>query len=147
MLKLKLGPPDAKNWFIDKDPDAGKDWGQEKKGTTEDEIVGWHHWLYGHGFEQALEAGDGQGSLVCFSPWGHKELGMTGAAELTELKFANILLRIFFIDVLSRNWLFLVVLLSGFGIRVMKASLNEFGNISSPSILWKIWKGWDLISL
>ena len=68
---------------------------------------------------------------------GSQRAGHDWAAELTELKFANILLRVFFIDVHSRNWLFLVVLLSGFGIRVMKASLNEFGNISSPSILQK----------
>ena len=65
--------PDAKNWL----PDAGKDWGQEEKGTIEDETVGWHHWLDGHEFEQALEAGDGQGSLACCSPLGRKELDMT----------------------------------------------------------------------
>ena len=52
---LILWPPDVKNWLTGKDPDAGKDWGQEKKGTTEDEMVGWHHWLNGHGFEQAWE--------------------------------------------------------------------------------------------
>ena len=56
-----------------KDPDAGKDWKQEEKGTTEDEIFGWHHWLNGHEFEQALGVGDGQGSLGCFSPCAHKE--------------------------------------------------------------------------
>ena len=55
--------PDAKNWLIGKDPDAGKDWRWEEKGTTEDEMVGWHHWLNGHGFEQALGVGDGQGVL------------------------------------------------------------------------------------
>ena len=59
-----LWPPDAKNWLIGKDPDAGKDWGQEN-GTTEDETVGWHHWLNGHEFEQTLEDSEGQGSLVC----------------------------------------------------------------------------------
>ena len=66
---LILGPPDAKHWLIGKDPDAGKDWGQEK-GTTEDEIVGCHHHLNGHEFEQAPGDGDGQGSLVCCSQWG-----------------------------------------------------------------------------
>ena len=65
--------PDAKNWLIRKDPDAGKDWRQEEKGMTEDEMVGWHHWLDGHEFEQAPGVGDGQGSLVCCSPWCHKE--------------------------------------------------------------------------
>ena len=68
---LILWPPDAKNWLIWKDPDAGKDWRQEKR-TTEDEMVGWHHWLDGHEFEQALGVGDGQGSLPCCSPWGCK---------------------------------------------------------------------------
>ena len=68
-----LWPPDAKNWLIGKDPDAGNDWRQEEKGATEDEMVEWHHWLDGHKFEQALGVGDGQGSLACCIPWGHKE--------------------------------------------------------------------------
>ena len=75
-----LWPPDAKNWLIGKDPDAGKDWRREVKGTTEDEMVGWHHWLDGHEFEQAQGVGDGQGSLVCCSPCGFRESGRT---ELT----------------------------------------------------------------
>ena len=62
-----LWPPDAKSWFIRKDPDTGKDWRQEEKGTTEDEMVGWHHRLNTYQFEQALRDGDGQGSLVCCS--------------------------------------------------------------------------------
>ena len=69
-----LWPPDAKNWLTRKDPDAGKDWGQEEKGMIEDEIVGWHHWLDRPEFEQALGVGDGQGILACCSPWGRKEL-------------------------------------------------------------------------
>ena len=72
-----LWPPDAKNWLIWKDPDAGKNWGREEKETTEDEMVGWHHWLNGHEFEQALGDGDGQGGLACCSPWGHKESDTT----------------------------------------------------------------------
>ena len=67
-----LWPPNAKNQLIRKDPDAGKDWTQEEKGTTEDEMVGGNHWLNGHEFEQALGDGEGQGSLACCSPWGHK---------------------------------------------------------------------------
>ena len=63
-----LWPPDVKNWLTGKDPDAGKDWRQDKKGTTENEMVGWHHWFDGHEFEQALGVSDGQGSLRCFSP-------------------------------------------------------------------------------
>ena len=72
-----LQPPDAKNWLIGKDPDAGNDWRQEGKGVTEDEMVGWHHWLNGNEFEQAPGVGDGQGSLACYSPWGRKESDIT----------------------------------------------------------------------
>ena len=63
-----VGPPDVKSWLIRKDPEAGKDWRWEEKGMTEDEVVGWHHRLDGHEFEQAPGAGDGQGSLACCSP-------------------------------------------------------------------------------
>ena len=66
-----------KNWLIGKDPDAGKDWRQEEKGKTEGEMVGWHHWLHGHEFDQAAGVGDGQGSLVCFNPRDHEESDMT----------------------------------------------------------------------
>ena len=82
-----LWPPDAKNWLIRKDPHVGKDWRQEEKGTTEDKMVEWHHWLNGHGFEQALGVGDRQGSLVCCSPWGHKELDMTDKLNGIELNY------------------------------------------------------------
>ena len=67
--------------LIEKDPDAGKDWEQEEKGMTEGEMVECHHWLNGHEFEQALGDGEGQGSLVCCSPWSHKELDMIEQAE------------------------------------------------------------------
>ena len=67
-----LWSPDAKSWLTGKDSDARKDWGQEKQ-VTEDEMVGWHHWLDGHEFKQTPGDGDGQGSLVCCSPWGHNE--------------------------------------------------------------------------
>ena len=63
----------CKNWLIGKEPDAEKDWRQEEKGTREDEMIGWHHRLDGHGFEQASGVGDGQGSLACCCPWGCKE--------------------------------------------------------------------------
>ena len=79
-----LWPPEAKNWLIWKDPDAGKDWRQEEKGMTEDETVGWNYWLYGHEFEQALGVGDGQGSLSCCSPWDHKESDTTERLNWTE---------------------------------------------------------------
>ena len=80
-----LWPPDAKSWLTGKDLDAGKDWRQEEKGLTEDEMVGWHHQLYGHEFEQALGIGDRQGSLTCCSPWGHKESDLTERLYWTEL--------------------------------------------------------------
>ena len=72
-----LRPPDAKNWLIGKDPDAAKDWRQEEKGTTDNKMIGWHHRLNGPEFEQGPGDGEGQGSLVCCSSWGHKELDMT----------------------------------------------------------------------
>ena len=80
-----LWPPDAKNWLIGKGPDAGKEWRQQEKGTTEDEMVGWHHRLDGHEFKQAPGDGDGQGSLACCSPWGCKELGTTERLNNHEL--------------------------------------------------------------
>ena len=72
-----LWPPDAKSWLIGKDPDAEEDWGQEQKGTTEDEMVGWHHQLNGHEFEQTPGDGEKQGSRACCRPWGHKETDTT----------------------------------------------------------------------
>ena len=82
-----LWPPNAKNWLTGKDPDIGKDWRREEKGTTEDEMVGWHHQLEGHEFEQALRIGDGQGSLACCSLWGCKESDMTEWTELNWMLF------------------------------------------------------------
>ena len=78
-----LWPPDAESWLIGKDTDAGKDWGQEEKGATEDEMVRWHHQLHGHEFEQATGVGNGQGSLVCCSSWIHKE------SDTTKLNWLN----------------------------------------------------------
>ena len=71
-----LWPPDMKKWLIGNDHDAEKDWRQEKR-MTKDEMVGWHHWLKVHKFEQALGVADGQGSLACYHPWGRKESDMT----------------------------------------------------------------------
>ena len=73
----ELWPHDTKNQLIGKDPDDGKDWRREESGTTEDEMLRWRHWLNGHEFEQTLGDGEGQGSLVCSSPWGPKELDVT----------------------------------------------------------------------
>ena len=73
LLKFIIHLTGHVNWLIGKDPIAGKDWKQEEKGTTEDEMAGWHHWLNGQEFEQIPGDGDGQGGLVCCSPWGHKK--------------------------------------------------------------------------
>ena len=83
-----LWPPDGKSWLILKDPDAGKDWGQEEKGTTEDEMVGWHHRLDGHGFGWTPGVGDGKGGLVCCGSWGGKE--STRLSDWTELNWTDI---------------------------------------------------------
>ena len=104
-----LWPPDVKNWLIWKDPDAGKDWRQEKEGTTEDEMVGWHvHWLDGHEFEEALGGGDEHGSLACYSPWGCKELDTAELLNWTELNWTIALQTILSMELQSRtrlsNW-------------------------------------------
>ena len=78
-----LWPPHAKSWLIGKDSDAGRDWGQEK-GTTLDEMAGWHHWLDGRESEWTLGVGDGQGGLACCDSWGHKESDMTEWLNRTE---------------------------------------------------------------
>ena len=80
-----LWPPHAKSWFIGKDSDAGRDWGQEEKGTTEDEMAGWHHRLNGHGLGWIPGVGDGQGGLACYDSWGHKESDTTERLNWTEL--------------------------------------------------------------
>ena len=80
-----LWPPDAKNWLIGKDPDTGRDWVQEENGMTEDEMAGWHHWLYGHAFDWTLEVGDGQGRLACCDSWDCNELDTTERLNCTEL--------------------------------------------------------------
>ena len=90
MLKLKLlilRQPDVKSWLIWKDHDGGKEWRQEK-GTTEDEMVGWHHWLNGHVFGWTLRASDGQEGLVCCGSWGHKESDTTEQLNWTEIWFS-----------------------------------------------------------
>ena len=90
---LILWPPHAKSWLIWKGPDAGRDWGQEEKGTTEDEMVGWHHWLNGHGFGRTLGVGAGKGGLVCCGSW-HRRVGHDWATELNWTHTGNIMLKI-----------------------------------------------------
>ena len=86
MLKLKpvLWPPHANSWLIGKDSEAGRDWGQEEKGTTENEMAGWHHWLNGHESEWTLGVGDVQGGLACCNSWGRKESDTTERLNWTE---------------------------------------------------------------
>ena len=88
-----LWPPDAKSWLIGKDSDAGRDWGQEEKGMTEDEMAGWYHWLDGREFEWTPGVGDGQGGLTCCNSWGRKESDTTEQLNWTEwLVFIYLLL-------------------------------------------------------
>ena len=84
-----LRPPHAKSWLIGKDPVAGRDWGQEEKGTTEDEMAGWHHRLDGHEFEWTPGVGDGQGGLACCDSWGHEESDTTEQLNWTELNWSR----------------------------------------------------------
>ena len=98
----------CKNWLIGKDLVSGKDWKQEEKGTTEDEIVGWHHWLNGHEFMQAPGVGDGQGSLACCSPCGRKESDMPKQLNWSELmcrmnNYRNVWLHVYFSSAIIIN--------------------------------------------
>jgi len=85
-----LWPPHTKSWLIGKDPDAGRDWGQEEKGKTEDEMAGWHYRLDGHKFEWTPGVGDGQGGLVCCDSWGHRQSDTTERLNWTETLDASI---------------------------------------------------------
>ena len=83
-----LWPPHVKSWLIGKDSDAGRDWGQEEKGMTEDEMAGWHHWLDGCEFEWTPGVGDGQGGLACCNSWCRKESETTEQLNWTELNLS-----------------------------------------------------------
>ena len=84
-----LWPPDVKNWLTRKDPDPGQDWRQEEKGMTEDKMVGWHHWLNGHEFEQVPGDGEEKGSLACCSPWGSQRVRKDWVIELNVFSTLN----------------------------------------------------------
>ena len=100
-----LWPPYVKNWLIWKDPDAGKDWRSKEKGMTEDEMAGWHHWLYGHESEWTPGVGDGQGGLACCDSWGHKESDTTEWLNWTYQKVNKGKLRIFITLLKNPFWL------------------------------------------
>ena len=129
-----LWPPDAKSRLIGKNPDVRKDWGQEEKGTTEDEMVGWHLWLSGHEFEQTPGDGEGQGSLVCCSPWSNKD------SDTTEWLINNN-------NIQKYNWLFYVNFVSCdivkskdfWGISFCASFLGFSISISSHSGSPKLW--------
>ena len=90
-----LWPPHAKSWLTGKDSDAGRNWGQEEKGTTEDEIAGWHHWLDGRESEWTPGVGDGQGGLACCDSWGRKESDTTERLNWTDLNWWHMMCNIF----------------------------------------------------
>ena len=133
-----LWPPHVKSWLIGKDPDAGRYWGQEEKGTTKDEMAGWHHWLNAHEFGWTLGVGDGQGGLACYDSWGHIELDMTERLNWTDLMEA-------FGEVLSINvpWsqefsgVRSSLVFSGFGLKPPASHFESYSYSSlktSPSI-------------
>ena len=96
-----LWPPHAKSWLIGKDSDAGRDWGQEEKGMTEDEMAGWHHWLDGCESEWTLGVGDRQGGLACCDSWGHKESDMTEWLIWSDLIWNTLVSK----SAINANWL------------------------------------------
>ena len=105
-----LWPPHAKSWLVGKDPDAGRDWGQEEKGTTEDEMAGWHHRLGGHEFEWSLGVGDGQGGLACCNSQGHKESDTTEQLNGTELNWNGVFhLRFILFETLWVPWTWVII--------------------------------------
>ena len=128
-----LWPPDAKSWLIWKDPDAGKDWGQEEKGTKEDEMVGWYHQHNGHGFGWTSGVGDGQWGLACCGSWGHKESDTTEWLNWTELKA--------YIQNLEKKWYWRIYLQGSNGETSLVAQMAK-----CPSTMWdtRVWSlGWE----
>ena len=125
-----LWPLGVKNWLIGKDPNAGKDWRQENKVMTEDEMVGWHHQLHGHEFEQSPGVGDGQGSLAYCSPWGHKESDLTEQLNWTELMMTFWLGRII-VQLLRKVYIF-----TSISIYILFYGLNSHFTSEENETLW-----------
>ena len=141
-----LWPPDVKSWLIGKDCDAGRDWGQEEKGTTEDEMAGWHHRLDGEEFVWTPGDGDGQEGLVsCWNSWGHKELDTTERLNWTDLnthyKTRNILFSL--INDLNLLQQFLSVSSGLFRLRFPLYMTKTWYFHS----LWEEWKGYSVFLL
>ena len=121
-----LWPPDAESWFIWKDPDAGKDWGQEEKGMTEDDMVGWHHRLNGHGFGWTLGVGDGQGGLACCGSWSCKESDMSKWLNWTELMKNYFFLGFSFFNIIINLWIFFTYRISFSQLKSLFSLMLEF---------------------
>ena len=126
-----LWPPNAKSWLIGKDPDAGKDWGQEEKGMTEDEMVGWHHWLNGHGFGWTPGDGGGQGGLACCGSWARKELDNTERLNWTDPQWIVIC--------------FLCALWVELGWSSTFSSSDPFKKLFT--FIWNNWSRWEIQSI
>ena len=122
---LVLWPPDVKSWLIWKDPDAGKDWGQKEKGKPEDEMVGWLHWLNGHGSGGTPGVGNGQGGLVCYGSWGCKESDMTERLNWTELKIYSIILMILSHILLRKYFPTLLKFSKHISLKIAKQEMKE----------------------
>ena len=134
MLKLKLPilwPPNAKNWLVWKDPDAGKDWGGEEKGTTEDEMVWWYHLPDGHEFEQAPGDGDGQGGLLYYSPWCGKESDMTEQLNINKNIWASPVCS-------SVNFNFPINKIGGIKGTIVSKDLQEQFQLCPSKTLWNL---------
>ena len=142
-----LWPPDSKNWLTGKDSNAGKEWRWEEKGTTEDEMAGWHHWLNRHEFEQAPGVGDGQGGLSCCSQWSRKELDMTEWLSWTELNFQGDKMFVRFNSLRLGEWLekfcisINIIIYLSCSLRIFSPSWAKMTNIHFiPQGIWvKTW--------
>ena len=131
-----LWPPHVKSWLIGKDPDAGRDWGQEEKGTREDEMAGWHHQLYAYEFRWTPGVGDGHRGLMCCDPWGHKESDTTEQLNWIELigwSFGNMFSQFLF------AWTFSWKIFSGYKFLDWKLYLHIYAKprtLTKSNLVW-----------
>ena len=144
-----LWPPHEKSWLIGKDSDAGRDWGQKEKGTTDDEMAGWHHWLDGRESEWTLGVGDGQGGLVCCDSWGHKESDTTERLNWTELNPVCSICRLLFM--MDYFLMFLTMLSTLGGLDLYPMGVLGSGNMTRMLLLFFFvvivpWGAWESIT-